>query len=221
MVITALIALTLAPGAQAQDDLGICIEPGFNAQCNDFGSIKMENQRDIKGDTIVMTITAQVNETYEDAGARWILFSVRHVPEFGSSPVSLALEGFRSQFGDVYVTNIEQDVPNELNVWLHVVDVPRNTTLELDVAIGAADRGAFRLEALAMPFDRGYEPIADENGQDRILYTFSLLGVNQETGAAEASDPSPSSASGRPVPLAPWLVGAAVLGAALILRRRA
>lgn len=219
-----LMAMSLAPGVAAQPDVvaqagNLCAEAGFNVQCSEFGSLKMENQRDIRGDPITMTITAQINQTYETSGARWVLFSVRHVPEGSSSPISLALSGFTSSFGNVYITSVEQDVPHEINVWVHVVDVPLGTPLALDVLVGASDRGAFRLEALAMPFDRGYEPIADVNGTDHILYSFSLIGVNKESSIVETSSGGPS--GGRAIPMAgPMATLVALAALAGVLRRR-
>lgn len=217
-------AMALAPGVAGQTDViaqagDLCAESGFNVQCSDFGSLKMENQRDIRGNPITMTITADISETYETSGARWVLFSVRHVPEGSTSPISLALSGFTSSYGNVYITSVEQDVPHEINIWVHVVDVPLNTPLELDIQVGASDRGAFRLEALAMPFDRGYEPIADVNGTDHILYSFSLIGVNKESSGVEPA--SEGSSGGRAIPVVgPVATTLALLACAIAIRRR-
>ncbi len=222
-ILLLLAASTLVPGAMAQSGrLGTpssaCAEKCFNVQCTEFGTMKMENQRDIRGEPITMTITTTLHDTYERSGARWVMFSVRHVPEgSGGSPISLQLMDFTSAYGPVYITSIDHDFANEINIWVHVVDVPLDTPLKLDVSVGAGDRGAFRLEALAMPFDRGYEPIADSLGADQILYSFTVLGVNKETTGVSAG----GGISGRGIPMTgPLVLGAALLACAAMLRRR-
>lgn len=158
-----------------------CREEGKNMQCNQFGTISMENQRDIKGTPITVDVETTIYDTYADQGARWILFSVRHEPRGDSSPVSLSLVGFKSAYGDVVTTRIEREVPNEINAWVHVVDVPTNTPITMSVKVGSTERGAFQLESLVMPFDRGYEPLSTQ-GEDLSLFAYTLLGVNGETG---------------------------------------
>ncbi len=222
IVLILLAVSTLTPGAIAQTSVsttgkGSCVEAGYNVQCTQFGTIKMPNQVDIRGDAATVTITATLHDTFERAGARWVLFSVRHVPEgSGASPISVDLVDFTSAYGPVYVTSIDHDFPNEINIWVHVVDVPIGTPLELDISIGAGDRGAFRLEALAMPFDRGYEPIPDASGMDELLYSFSVLGVNKETSGGGGGG-----SSGRSIPvMGPVVTAFALLACVAVLRRR-
>ncbi len=225
LIMFLLTAMMMASAATAQTSLSSdlddeCKEAGYNMQCNQFGTIKMENQADIRGEAVPVTATLVVDQTYEQAGARWVLISIRHVPEgSGGSPISLSLTSVKSPFGNVYITSIDQEMPNEINVWVHVVDIPLGSPIEVKYMIGSSDRGAFRVETLAMPFDRGYEPITDARGNDLILYSFALVGVNKESGVV-ASTSGGSGGRGIPTVGLP-ILGVGLLGAALLIRRRA
>lgn len=214
--LTAFALLAFAPAAQAQ----ACGEPGMNGQCTEFGSIAMEGQRDIRGDAIDLTVTFTLNTAYADQGSRWLLVSVRNIEDDGSNPVTIELRSFASAYGDILTTRVEQPSANELNLWVETLDTPINTPITLDLRVGATDRGAFQLETLVMAFDRGYAPVKDSMGNDASLFSFTLLGVNEETSAV-ASDKG-SLLRGNKVP---GLGAVAVLGAlvavALLLKRRA
>lgn len=184
VAIVALLAAALPVSAQYE-----CDEDGLNMQCSEFGSISMVNQIDVRGEPVDVTVETVIDETYERSGARWIMFSVRHDAPSGGSPVSLSLQSFSSSHGDVYTTRIDHDIPNEINVWVHVVDIPQGVPIELTVRAEVADRGAFKIETLVMPFDRGYEPLRSPDGEDRTLYASTLLGVNQETGGGGGGKP--------------------------------
>jgi hypothetical protein len=178
-----LAVLALLPQAGAQ---GACSEPGKNMQCTEFGTIAMDSQRDIRGDTIGIVAAITLNTAYADHGVRWLLFSVRNVTEDGSNPVTLSLNKFSTDSGDVVTTRVEHPSPNELNLWVDVLDTPVMTPIRLDVQVGSTDRGAYRLETLVMAFDRGYAPVRDGAGNEASLFSFTLLGVNKETAAGSS-----------------------------------
>jgi len=208
-----LVLLASSVPAQAQDG---CRESGMNVQCNAFGTIKTANQADVRGEAVSMTITTTLHRSYMEEGARYILFSVRHAPEFESSPVSLSLQGFSTPSGDVVVDKVDQPTDNEINIWVHVIDLPVGTPIALDVLVGADQRGAFRLETLVMPFDRGYESVSDSAGNEISLYTFSMLGVNKETSGGGGGGTLVSTPGFAMAPAIAALLGVALL----VLRRR-
>lgn len=172
------VASMIVPAASAQG----CEEDGKNMQCNEFGVIAMENQRDIKGKPIIVDVETTIYDAQADRGARYVMFSVRHEPRGASSPISMELVEFKSEYGDVVTMRVEKEVPNEINVWVHVIDVPTNTPITMQVKVGSTERGAFQLEGLVMPFDRGYEPVTSASGGDMSLFAYTLLGVNGATG---------------------------------------
>ena len=178
--------LAIAQPAWAQD----CMQPAKNMQCTDFGAIVMDTQRDIRGTPIDVAVTTTLNTAYADQGARWLLFSVRNVEPDGSNPVTISLTRFSTEFGDVVTTRVEHPSPSELNLWVDVLDTPVGTPITIEMQVGATQRGAFRLETLVMPFDRGYAPLKDPAGADMSLFSFTLLGVNEETPGAAADGES-------------------------------
>lgn len=213
--LTAFALLALVPLSQAQS----CGEPGMNGQCTEFGSIAMEGQRDIRGDPIGLSVTFTLNTAYADQGSRWLLVSVRNVESDGSNPVTIDMQSFSSAYGDILTTRVEQPSPSELNLWVETLDTPVGTPIVLDLKVGATDRGAFQLETLVMAFDRGYAPVKDSAGNDASLFSFTLLGVNEETSAV--SRDKGSLLRGNKVP---GIEAAAVIGAlvavAFVLKRR-
>lgn len=209
----ALLALSPA-GAQ-----GSCAVPERNAQCTEFGTIAMDSQRDIRGEPIDIAADITLNTAYEDQGARWLLFSVRNVEADGSNPVTIELNGFSSAYGEIVTTRVDHDTANELDLWVDVLDTPVGIPIDLDVKVGATERGAFRLETLVMAFDRGYAPLKDAAGNDASLFSFTLLGVNEETGSISPGGDSLS--DGKKLPalgLVPLL--AAVAAAVVLFGRR-
>lgn len=212
---TAFALLALVPVAQAQE----CGMSGMNGQCTEFGSIAMESQRDIRGDAIDLAVTFTLNTAYADQGSRWLLVSVRNVETDGSNPVTIEMTSFASAYGDILTTRVEQPSPNELNLWVETLDTPVGTPITLDLSVGATERGAFQLETLVMAFDRGYAPVKDSLGNDASLFSFTLLGVNEET--AGVSSDKGSLLRGNKVP---GFEAVAVIGAlvavALVLKRR-
>lgn len=159
-----------------------CHEPGKNIQCNELGVISMDSRYDIRGEPADVKVEIKLNHDFEDQGARWIMFSLRNNTAEGS-PVTIQPGKFATQHGEVLTTRVEHETPNELNIWVHVLDVPVGETITLTSTVGVTDRGAFTLEMLVLVFDRGYEPIKNSDGEDLSLFSFALLGVNQETGA--------------------------------------
>lgn len=207
--------LAMSPvGAQ-----GSCAEPERNAQCTEFGRIAMDSQRDIRGERIDVSADVTLNTGYENRGARWILFSVRNVEADGSNPVTIELNHFTSPYGDIVTTRVDHETANELDLWVDILDLPVGMPIELDVNVGSTERGAFRLETLVMAFDRGYAPIKDSAGNDASLFSFTLLGVNDEAGAINPGGDSIT--DGKKLPglgLIPFL--AAVAAAVVLAGRR-
>lgn len=163
-------------------DPASCKKSGMNVQCNPLGTIAMASQKHIKGDPVAATITIQLDTNLADQEARYVLFSVRNVTDYQESPVILSLERFGTAAGEIVTMRVDHEDPNELNLWVNVLDLPVGVPITIDLQVGATDRGAYLLEALVMPFDRGYEPIMDSEGKDISLYSFTLLGVNEVTG---------------------------------------
>src|SRR5688572_1608852 len=91
MAMAACLPLLLLAVAQPASAAG-CEVKGRNTQCNDFGTISMPNQGDIRGEPITLTTTVRLDTAYADEGARWILFSVR--AEHDSDPVTVQLTKF-------------------------------------------------------------------------------------------------------------------------------
>jgi hypothetical protein len=211
-----LAALLASPQVAAQDNG--CSMAGRNAQCTAFGTVSMESQRDIRGDPIDVSIPIELSTAYADQGTRWLLFSVRNVTSDGSNPVTIQLTKFSTDSGDVVTTRVEQRTPNELNLWVDILDTPVQKPITLDVQVGSTERGAFRLETLVMAFDRGYSPIKDSDGNDASLFSFTLLGVNKETGGMQVNGGSLS--DGHKLPGLEALPILAALGAAAVLARR-
>lgn len=207
--------LALVPGSQAQ----ACGQAGMNGQCTEFGSIAMESQRDIRGDAIGLTVTFTLNTAYADQGSRWLLVSVRNVENDGSNPVTIEMTSFASAYGDILTTRVEQPSPSELNLWVETLDTPIGTPITLDLTVGATERGAFQLETLVMAFDRGYAPVKDSMGNDASLFSFTLLGVNEETSAVSSDKGSLLRGNKVPGFEAVALIGALVAVALLSQRR--
>ena len=197
-----------------------CAVSGMNSQCTEFGTIRMDARRDIRGDPIDVTVQIELNTAYSDRGARWLMFSVRNVTTEGPSPVTIGLVKFSTSFGDIVTTRVEQPKPSELNLWVDALDQPIATPISLEVRIGATERGAFSLETLVLAFDRGYAPVQDDQGNDASLFSFTVLGVNKETPVTAAGDGSLLS-KGNKLPALAALPAVGVLAvAAWILRRR-
>ena len=207
--------LALSPaGAQ-----GGCTTPERNMQCTEFGTIAMDSQRDIRGQAIDVSADITLNTGYEAQGARWLLFSVRNIEADGSNPVTVGLNHFTSTYGDIVTTRVEHSKANELDLWVDILDTPVGTPIDLQVNVGSTERGAFRLETLVMAFDRGYAPILDSQGNDASLFSFTLLGVNDETGAVSPGGDSLSDGKKLPGPgLIPVL--AAMAAAVVLVGRR-
>jgi hypothetical protein len=193
------------------------VQPGKSIQCTGFGSISMDTQRTIQGDPIDLTATIWLNTNYADLGTRWVLFSVRNVTSDGS-PVAISLLTFATQNGDVVTTRVDHDKPSEVDLWVDVLDTPVNLPITLTVRVGAGERGAYRLEALVLAFDRGYETIKTEGGE-ASLFTSTLLGVSQETGRI-ANAGGGSLLEGKKTPTLALPGAALAVGVALLLRRR-
>lgn len=213
----ALATLMVASPVSAQE---ACSGAGRNGQCTEFGTISMDSQRDIRGQTISVDIPIYLNTGYADQGTRWLLFSVRNVTSDGSNPVTIELTRFATASGNIVTTRVEHPSANELNLWVDILDTPVQIPISLDVRVGSTERGAFRLEALVMAFDRGYTPVRESSGAEASLFSFSLLGVNKETAKVNADGGSLFDGNKLPAPpLAAVLV--ALAAAALLVRRRA
>lgn len=192
-----------------------CQEDGVNVECNDFGQIRMPTTKDVKGSPVTLAAEITIEKTYEDQEARWFMFSIRNITADGDSPVTIDLQGFNTSSGDVVVTRTIQDSPSELNLWVDVLDIPVGERITLEVEVGATERGAFAIETLVIPFDRGYEPIKNETGADVSLYSSTLLAVNDETTTTTTEDEG-SILDGNKVPGAAAGITVVLLAAAAI-----
>lgn len=214
-----LAASTAAVPAAAQG----CAPSGMSGQCNELGSILMDFQRDIAGQPIDQNVRITIGHDYREV-ARSFLFSVRNLSQEGTpSPVSVALVSFATASGDVTVLKTEQPTPSQLDLWVDVLDVPVGDPIDLTVSVGARERGAFRLEALVMPFDRGYAPLTDAAGNSLNLFAFTVLGVNKASGEASSGNPGglfKGSSVGKALPgPEAWVLAASVGLAALATSR--
>ncbi len=197
-----------------------CTSPGQNMQCTSFGSIRMDSHRQVRGETVELTATVVLDTAYIDRNARWIMFSARNFTTDGPSPVTIQVERLASAFGDLVTTRVEQPKPSQINLWIDVLDIPLGTPISWTMQVGSTERGAFQLEALVMAFDRSYEPMIDAHGTEASLFSFTMLGVNKETGAIPGGGKT-SILDGHKVPAPPVLSTLIALAAAtLILRRR-
>lgn len=179
-----LVAIVSIPSAGADHESSFgCDHDGKNTQCNEFGTIAMDTQREVRGDPIVLNVTTVVRDDHADEGARYVMFSVRHDARGGSSPISLELLKFESPHGPIFTERIEDERPNEINIWAHVADIPENVPIDLQVKVGASDRGAFQVETLVMPFDRGYDGLQDRQGEQVNVFSYTTVGVNKETAS--------------------------------------
>lgn len=212
-----------SPGPGDQDvgsdvDEEECNEPRMNVECNAFGIIKMPSQEHIEGERIRIDVLVNLETNYVDQDARTILFSIRNVTDFEESPVTITLESFSSPDGEIFTERVEQNSPNELNIWVNTLDVPVGKDLTISVEVGVTERGAYNLETLVMPFDRGYEPMKDRSGEDVSLYSYTLLGVRDETGGLD-SDGAIGSLKKTPAPGIVFALAAIGIAAAGIRRR--
>jgi hypothetical protein len=222
VVALAVAALFAAPGVVAQQaQQPSCAPSGMSGQCSELGSIIMDFQRDVKGQPIDVSVRITLDNNYREQ-ARFFLFSVRNVSvDEEPSPVTVDLKSFRTALGEVAVTNPQQPSPNELNLWVDVLDIPVGQPIDLTVTIGVREAGAFYLEALVMPFDRAYHPIKGSQGQELSLFAFTLLAVNQPTGAGGSGGLLPTGSVANALPgMEAGFALAAALVAGLVLRGR-
>ncbi|MEA3137756.1 MAG: hypothetical protein QOC71_2037 [Thermoplasmata archaeon] len=217
-ILAALLAaglLGLTPTQAASDG---CSAPGWNRQCSEFGIIAMEDRRDIRGEPIVASAYVDLDTNYAESGARWLLFSVRNLEDDGSNPITIELVKFAGPNGDIVTTRVEQPSANQIDLWVDALDVPVNEEITIEVNVGATERGAFTLETLVMAFDRGYEPVYGSGGEEASLFSFTTLGVNDET--ASVGGGGGSLTDGKKLPGLGVLPMLAAVAAALVLARR-
>jgi hypothetical protein len=205
---------TLVPAAQAQ----ACSESGHNVQCSEFGTIRMDSVREIKGDPIHVTSQVTLNTDFKSSGARWFLFSVRNVTADGTNPIMIKVDSFTADGANVVTSKVDQK-SYESDFWVDVEDVPVGKQIAIEMTVGAGDAGAFQLETLVMAFDRGYAPITDSTGAEASLFSFTLLGVKSATADVGAGALS----KGYTVPSlqVPAVLAVSLAVAALARRRQA
>lgn len=166
-----------------------CHQSKYNIDCNRFGFISMESIRHVEGGPVELETTILLNTSFEHRDARWIMFSVRNVTAQGESPVTIDLESFTARGGgEIITTRRIQETPNEVNLWVDVLDLPVGEQITIEMTVGVTEQGAFNLETLVIPFDRGYEPIKDRAGKDITLYSSTLLAVNEATASTATGD---------------------------------
>jgi hypothetical protein len=226
-VVAVVSLLGLAAPALAQSQSGgesseDCTGGGVNGECNAFGKIAMQNREEVRGEPVDVNTTVTLNTSYEDRGARWVMFSVRNVTADGDSPVSIRLNSFATDEGEVVTTRVVHEEPNELNLWVDVLDLPVHKEIEIDVTVGVTDEGAYAFETLVLAFDRGYDPVQMANGDKASLFSYTLLGVNEATepiGSSTSSDGALGVLSEIPAPSALATLGTITLAAAACLGR--
>lgn len=218
LMILAPIDAATASHAQSSDDTSSedCQEDGVNMECNEFGKIQMPTTKKMKGSPVNLAAQITLETSYEDRDARWIMFSIRNVTDDGDSPVTIDLESFNTSSGDVVTTRTIQDQPSELNLWVDVLDLPTGEQITLEVEIGVTERGAFAIETVVIPFDRGYEPIKDDQGDTVSLYSSTLLAVNGATTATTNREDG-SILDGNKVPGAAAGLAVLLLGATAVM----
>jgi hypothetical protein len=146
------------------------------------------------------------------------MFSVRNVTDGNDSPVVVQVLNFSAPAGDVQVTRREIRSPSETDLWVDVLDVPVGQPMNLSVQVGSSQRGAYRLEALVLPFDKDYHVIHDSTGAEASLFAFTFLGVNKETGGTTGTGlPFTSGSVGKSLPGMEAGMAAAALGGASLL----
>lgn len=206
--------LAVAGSASAQDD---CQESGKNIECNAFGRIAMENRERVKGEPVDVNASITLNTSYEDQGARWIMFSIRNVTDRGPSPVSVQLNTFSTDEGEIVTTRVDHEQENELNLWVDVLDLPVGEEITLDVTVGCTEEGAYAVETLVLAFDRGYDPIKNASGENVGLFSYTLLGVNEATEAVSAANgDEPLGIRGVPGPTSLAAAGSVTIAAAAL-----
>jgi len=199
--------------ASAQDRS--CDASGRNIECNDLGRIAMDTRERVEGEPVDVNASITLDRSYEDQGARWIMFSVRNVTG-DDSPVSLRLNTFSTDQGEVVTTRVDHEDPNELNLWVDVLDLPVGEEITIDVTVGCTEEGAYAVETLVLVFDRGYDPIKNASGENVGLFSYTLLGVNEATEPIGASGgDSPLGIRGVPGATALSAIGAVTIAAAV------
>lgn len=210
-----LLATLVVPPAAAADD---CREDGHNLQCNGLGTISMDAQRDVRGEPIQMEVHVLLTDSFADQGARWVLFSVRN--STSDSPVWIQVDSVRTDEGDVQTTRVEKVGPSQTDLWVDVLDLPVGKRITLHLTVGATERGAYRVETLVMPFDRGYASVPDREQEQASLFSFTLLGVNGETAPSGGGGGGLMGGHKLPGPGVAAILAITVLGAAGVHRRR-
>lgn len=221
-VAAALVLMATAPAGQAQDPQQNCAPAGMSGQCNELGTVYMDFQRNIDGQPIDVTVHITLEKLYREQETRAFLFSVRNAStDRGPSPVTVSVTRFATSEGDLAVSKSETPGPNEVDLWVDVLDVPLNTPIELTAHVGARDKGAFQLEVLVMPFDRAYHTVRQSDGSDASLFASTMLAVNGVTGDTSGKTgvfANNSIGKKLPGPEA-WMLAPALLAGLLLARR--
>lgn len=218
MILVPITVATASHDQPSNDTFEDCQIDGVNVECNGFGKIQMPTTKNMKGSPVTLAAEITLETSYEDRDARWVMFSMRNVTDDGNSPVTIGLESFKSPSGEVVTTRVIQDDPSELNLWVDVLDLPTGEPITFEVEIGATERGAFAIETIVIPFDRGYEPIKDHQGAPVSLYSSTLLAVNGATAATTTTTEGDGSIlDGNKVPVAAAGLTVLVLGAVAVV----
>jgi hypothetical protein len=144
----------------------------------------MATEKYVSGDPVEVPIGITITHTFESQHARSFLFSVRNVSlGVDASPVTILVTGFTSAGRDVPVTRAENRSGSEVDLWVDVLDIPVGDPMTITALAGSTQAGAFKLEALVMPFDKDYRPVYDSTGAQASLFSYTLLGVNKPTAA--------------------------------------
>ncbi len=198
-----------------------CRQSGYNMQCNEFGTIRMENTKDVKGEHVESTTYITLDTDFEEENARWVMFSLRNTTP-GGSPVEIQVDAFETnQSGDIITTRQIQDDPNEVELWVDTLDLPVDEEIRLEATVAVTELGAYQLETIVIPFDRAYDPIQTSGGERITLFSYTMLGVNDPTPSLDADHENGGWLSTAQETPAPGIaIAAMLLGAAALTKRR-
>ncbi len=211
----ALVVLSGSAAALEGGSGGSCDRKGKSGECKAYGEIWMDSSAEIRGEEVQLNTDVYLNTNFQDMGARWVMFSVRNITWDGSDPVLVSVDSFKTEHGDI-ITTREDRSDNKVDLWVDVMDLPVGTPITIETTVGSTEKGAYMLETLVLAFDRGYDPIQDQYGDNVALFASTHLGVNEVTGSSGGLTSKFQNVPG----VAPALLVAAIGLAAVLLAGR-
>lgn len=214
IMVIAFVVLSGVAVAQA-GAAGDCERKGKSGECEAYGEIWMDSSAEIRGEPVQLQAEIYLHTNFDEMGARWVMFSVRNTTWDGSNPVLISVDSFKTEHGNI-ITTREDRTDNKVDLWVDVMDLPVGTPITIDMTVGSTERGAYNVETLVLAFDRGYDPIQDQYGNDVGLFAATHLGVNKASGSAGGLSSKVQNVPG----VAPMALVAAVGLAAVLLAGR-